>query len=30
MKSWLKDNDVDIYSTHKEGKSEAPELFIKT
>ena len=30
IKSWLKDNYVDIYSTHNEGKSEAPELFIKT
>ena len=30
IKSWLKDNYVDIYATHNEGKSEASELFIKT
>ena len=26
----LKDNDIDIYSTHNEGKSVAAERFIRT
>ena len=29
MKSWLQDNDIEIYSTHNEGKSVVPERFIK-
>ena len=27
---WLKDNDIDIYSTHNEGKSVFAERFIRT
>ena len=27
---WLKDNDIDIYSTHNEGKSVFGERFIRT
>ena len=30
MKSWLPDNDMDVYSTGNEGKSVAAERFIKT
>ena len=29
MKSWLQDNDIEIYSTHK-GKSVVAEIFIRT
>ena len=29
MKSWLQDNNVEIYSTHNEGKSVVAERFIK-
>ena len=30
MKSWLQDNDIEIYSTHNKGKSVVPEIFIRT
>ena len=30
MKSWFQDNDIEIYSTHKEGKSVVVERFIRT
>ena len=30
MKSWLEKNDIEIYSTHNEGKSVSAERFIKT
>ena len=30
MKSWLQDNDTEMYSTHNEGKSVAGERFIRT
>ena len=30
MKSWLHDNDTEIYLTHKEGKSIVAERFIRT
>ena len=30
MKSWLEKNDIEIYSTHNEGKSVAAERFIRT
>ena len=30
MKSWLQDNDIEIHSTHNEGKSVVPERFIRT
>ena len=30
MKSWLQDNDIEMYSTHNEGKSVVPEKFIRT
>ena len=30
FKKWLKDNDIEMYSTHNEGKSFAVERFIKT
>ena len=30
MKSCLKDNDIELYSTHHEGKSVAAERFVKT
>ena len=30
MKSWLKDHDVKIYSTHNEGKSVVAERFMRT
>ena len=29
MKSWLKDNDIEMYSTHNEGKSVVAERFIR-
>ena len=30
MKSWLKDNRVEIYSNHHDGKSVVTEKFIRT
>ena len=30
MKSWLQDNDIEMYSTHNEGKSVVAERFIGT
>ena len=27
---WLKDNDIDMYSIHNEGKSVVAERFIRT
>ena len=30
MKLWLLDNDVEMYSTHNEGKPVVPERFIET
>ena len=30
MKSWLQYNDIEMYSTHIEGKSVAAEKFIRT
>ena len=30
FKKWLKDNDIDMYSTHNKGKSVVAERFIKT
>ena len=30
FKKWLKDNNVEIYSTHNEGKSVVAERFIRT
>ena len=30
MKPWLKDNDIEMYSTHNEGKSVVGERFIRT
>ena len=30
MKSWLQDDDIEMYSTHNEGKSVAAEIFIWT
>ena len=30
IKSWLQDNDIKIYSTHKEKKSVVAERFIRT
>ena len=29
MKSWLEDNDIEMYSTHNEIKSVVPERFIR-
>ena len=29
MKSWLKDNDMQMYSTHNEGTSVVAERFIR-
>ena len=29
VKSWLKENDIEMYSTHNEGKSVATERFIE-
>ena len=30
MKSWLQDNDIKMYSTHKEGKSVVAQRFIRS
>ena len=30
FKKWLKDNNIEMYSTHNEGKSVVAERFIKT
>ena len=30
FKKWLKDNNIEIYSTHNEGKSVVAESFIRT
>ena len=30
MKSWLEKNDMEMYSTHKEGKSVVDERFFRT
>ena len=30
MKSWLQDNDKEMYSTHNEGKYNVVEKFIRT
>ena len=30
LKKWLKDNDIEMYSTYNEGKSVVTERFIKT
>ena len=30
MKSFLQNNDIEMYSTHDEGKSVAAERFIRT
>ena len=30
MKSWLQDNDIEMYSTHNKGKSVVAERFIGT
>ena len=30
MKSWQEKNDIEMYSTHNEGKSVVAERFIKT
>ena len=30
MKSWLEKNDIEMYSTHNEGKSGVAERFIRT
>ena len=30
MKSWLEKNDIEMYSTHNEGKSILAERFMKT
>ena len=30
MKSWLQDNDIDIYSNHNEGKTFVAKRFIRT
>ena len=30
MKSWLEKNDIEMYSTHNEGKSVVAEIFIRT
>ena len=30
FKKWIKDNDIEIYSTHNEGKSVVAERFIRT
>ena len=30
FKKWLKDNNIEIYSTHNEGKSVVSERFIRT
>ena len=30
MKSWLEKNEIEMYSTHNEGKSVVVERFIRT
>ena len=30
MKSWLEENNIEMYSTHNEGESVVPEKFIRT
>ena len=30
IKSWLHDNDIEMYSTHNERKSVAAERFVRT
>ena len=30
MKSFLQDNDIEMYSTHNEGKSSVAERFVRT
>ena len=30
MKSWLQDNDMEIYSTYNEGKSVVAKRFLRT
>ena len=30
MESWLEKNDIEMYSTHNEGKSAVAERFIRT
>ena len=30
MKLWLEKNDIEMYSTHNEGKSAVAERFIRT
>ena len=30
MKSWLQDNNIEMYSTHNQGKSVVAERFIRT
>ena len=30
FKKWLKDNDIEMHSAHKEGKSVVVERFIRT
>ena len=30
MKSWLQDIDIEVYSTHNEGKYAVPERFFRT
>ena len=30
MKSWLHDNDIEMYSTHNKGKSAADKRFIRS
>ena len=30
FKKWLKDNDIEMYSRHNEGKSVVAERFIRT
>ena len=30
VKSWLEENDIEMYSTHNEGKSVIAERFIRT
>ena len=30
MKSWLEKNNIEMYSTHNEGKSFVAERFIRT
>ena len=30
MKSWIKENAIEMYSTHNEGKSVVAERFIRT